>query len=303
MTSIPQSILLLSSTDEQQRLQAARDLASSATPQDASSIRAALNREPNRWIRSALARALARLDVGELRPAAAAERSSVSSVEVAQDLREQLYAQAVEETTRTLVHEIEPILGALRLDAEHETRSYQSSRVRLHIERLDDLLEALHSLRCASASPKITDFNLTDVLKESLIACAPAAREVVASMPPTLIVTGDPKLIRIAFENGLRNAREAVATLGDRAPKDAAIVVSAGSTDTDFWIVILDQGEGLKANALRVFDVGATTKSGHLGMGLATALQAMRSMEGTVSLSPSSSGSTRFELRWPRARA
>ena len=47
-------------------------------------------------------------------------------------------------------------------------------------------------------------------------------------------------------------------------------------------------------------EIGSTTKAGHLGMGLATAQQALISLGGSVRLIPAERG-VRFEMRWPKA--
>jgi signal transduction histidine kinase len=82
----------------------------------------------------------------------------------------------------------------------------------------------------------------------------------------------------------------------DRLP----VVINWNRTDQDFWVSILDHGAGLKANLERIFDIGTSSKRGHLGMGLAIARQAVMSMGGDVVISPREEAGVKLEIRWPR---
>jgi sensor histidine kinase regulating citrate/malate metabolism len=59
---------------------------------------------------------------------------------------------------------------------------------------------------------------------------------------------------------------------------------------------------GFKGNLQRAVEIGTTTKTGHLGMGLAIADQALSSMAGKLILVPNQRG-VRFEIRWPKSKA
>ena len=99
-------------------------------------------------------------------------------------------------------------------------------------------------------------------------------------------------LIQIIFCNAVRNAIEATTEAGALNP----VVVNWGTTDRDFWIVVLDDGPGIPIGLSRAFDIGTTTKKEHLGMGLALARQAALSLNGKISLSPRNGKGARFEF-------
>jgi signal transduction histidine kinase len=105
----------------------------------------------------------------------------------------------------------------------------------------------------------------------------------------------------MALENGLRNAVEATAGHHDDTGLPS-VVVTWGTTDRDFYVSVLDRGVGLPGGVHRVFDIGSTTKRGHLGMGLALAKQAVRTLGGRVALRPRKDGGVGYEFRWPRPR-
>ena len=117
--------------------------------------------------------------------------------------------------------------------------------------------------------------------------------------PQNCIADGDKGLISICFSNGLRNAVDATEALDANDARFPDITVNWGVTDVDHWIAIVDCGVGFRGNVSRAFDIGSTNKPGHLGMGLATAQQAMISLSGSVSLIPGDRG-LRFEMRWPK---
>ena len=78
------------------------------------------------------------------------------------------------------------------------------------------------------------------------------------------------------------------------------MVITWGMTDVDYWVVILDQGPGIVGVGEGAFNIGSTTKMGHIGFGLAIGRQAMDTLEGNVTLFPAQGGGACLELRWDR---
>jgi nitrogen fixation/metabolism regulation signal transduction histidine kinase len=219
------------------------------------------------------------------------------------EVSEQIKTISVNETTKLIVHEIAPILGALRLYAREEVPNFDGSRTRIQVERLHQLLRALDGLSHAAVAPTIQEFDLAGLVTEVAVAEAEGQHvKVDLTGAAPLVVFGDPSLVRIALGNGIRNAVEAVQ--GTEAKTGASpVVVTWGDTDRDVWVAVLDLGTGPPIAVERAFEIGITTKQDHLGMGLATARQAIRSMSGTVSLLlRSETGGARFEIRWPKPR-
>lgn len=284
----------LRSEEPTERLAAARYFAAHASAEHESQIREALAHENVHWIRVALKRALARLsphvDV-------AAERS-LDSEDIPARFAAQVYADALEEAASQLIHEVEPLLGSLRLAVEREIANFENSSSRAHLDRLDGLLEAFARLRKAASAPKIEEFSLDDLVQRSILELSvPEGVVIQKAGPQPCVAEGDSSLLALALVNGLRNAVEATTALGGELQK-LPIAITWGQTDIDCWISVVDSGVGFKGNLQRAFDMGTTTKSGHLGMGLATARQAMESMSGQLLLVPNPRG-VRFEMRWP----
>lgn len=278
------------------RLEAARYLADYAEAHDEQALREALANERIQWIRSALRRAIARVSP---QSADAVSEPSVDRDDLPAGFAEQVHSEALETTAAQLMHEIEPLLGSLRVAAMDEIKNFDGSDTRRALDRLDDFLSALSRLRKAASAPKSEEF----ALDETILRCiedTPNSEgvSIQSAGPKPCIVEGDSSLISLAFCNGLRNAIEAtVAAGGDLV--DRPIVVSWQTTNAECWISIVDAGIGFKGNLERAFQIGTTTKAGHLGMGLAIADQSLTSMGGRVILVPNDRG-VRFEMRWPK---
>jgi signal transduction histidine kinase len=278
------------------RLEAARYFAAYALPEHENELREAISRENVHWIKVALKRALARIS-----PAteSASTDKSLDRDDVPARFAAQVYADALETAASQLIHEIEPLLGTLRLAAESELKDFAESNTCKNLDRLDELLAAFSRLRRAASAPKIEEFSLDELVQRCIQEQAqPEGLYVQKAGPQPCVVEGDSSLVLLSLNNGLRNAIEATVAAGTDL-KNLPITVAWGHTDVDCWISIVDLGVGFKGNLQRAFEMGTTTKQGHLGMGLAIANQALSSMAGQLILVPNQRG-IRFEMRWPK---
>lgn len=285
----------LNSNDPRERLDAARYLVDNAKKMHAAQIDAALGNETVPWVRSALLRALQKI-----RQNSPTKRSKRKQELTVLDTA-QIYSNALETTAAQIIHEIEPILGSLRLSAEIEVPQFDGSDTQRGLDRLDALIIALSCLRQAASAPKVRELTLDHCIyiwvDEEI-----SGRSIglLRAGPQDCLVEGDQGLIYLGFINGLRNAIDATKALSVEDDNYPDIIVNWGTTDIDNWVSIVDSGIGFRGNLTRAFDIGSTTKANHLGMGLATAQQAMTSMDGSVRLIPGERG-VRFEMRWPKA--
>lgn len=280
----------LASESPHLRLKAARVLARHGSSACVPVIRKALRRETVSWVRRALETALARQ---------APKGATTPADERSESTKRDIKSAAVHEVTRILLHEFEPVIGVLKIRAMREVRDYAESDVHKSLEHLDLLISAIRTMSQAAATPTQTEFELASFIKE--IADEYINAPTISLVGPSpLLVDADRGKLRMALSNGLRNAIEAVSSIAE-VGTSSAIVVHWGATDIDVWIAVTDDGPGFSGSPAAVFDVGSSTKDGHLGMGLAIVKQAMDSIEGTVALTSSPSGS-RFEIRWYKGR-
>jgi signal transduction histidine kinase len=105
-------------------------------------------------------------------------------------------------------------------------------------------------------------------------------------------LSGDEALLERAFENLVRNAREAAGTGGHvwiDVARDAAAAV----------VTVSDDGPGLTPAARQKLRPFFTTKAGGLGLGLPLALKIVRLHEGEVVFASRSPRGLRVEVRLP----
>ena len=168
----------------------------------------------------------------------------VSSPDLSDSTARQIHAKAVEEVTGTILHEFQPIIGVLKLRAVEEVRNYETSGVKIQLDRLDRLVTAIEGLKRAAAAPKRREFDLAGLVHE--IADEEAeGKDVEISLigPGPLLTEADPDLLQLVVSNGLRNAIDAVLTLPKNA-RDHAIIMNWDATDIETWLVIIDKGPG-----------------------------------------------------------
>ena len=277
-----------------ERLKAARALTSLALPEDLQLLLAAQASETVSYVKKALDSGIRRVrrDIEEAR--------EIDLESVPPSVMRQVHAKAVEEVARTLLHEIEAIAGTIALAASREVPDYPRSATKAQVDRLEKQLEGIARLKAAAAAPKMEQFSLGAWVKELVTEESDDGGSSISLVgPENLIVEGDPKLLRLAVCNGLKNAIEAVRERPMKSDNGASrIVVSWDSTNVECWIAIKDDGPGLTGAMNDALPIGRTTKPGHVGMGLMTAKQAMDSHGGSVSLSPGAQGGALFEVRW-----
>lgn len=287
----------LASSDPRERLEAARHLAEHAQTKQVALIESALAVETVAWVAGALRRALQRARPTEAR------LSPPGRSDLSPDQTAEIYSEALEATAKQIIHEIEPILGALRLSAETEVADFEGSDTKRGLDRMEALVAGLARLRRAASAPKVEEFSLAHCVYEWIEEEAgKSPLSVLRAGPQECTVEADKGLVCLGFTNGLRNALDATLALAEEDTGYPDITVNWGTTDKDVWIVIVDAGVGFRGSVARAFEIGSTTKGGHLGMGLATAQQAMTSLGGSVRLIPAERG-VRFEMRWPKAVA
>ncbi len=281
---------LLESGDSHSRLKAARFFESSGEIGDLDRIAAAYAREDVSRIKKILSKTRTRLRES------ASFQAPTQSEQI--ELADEIYSRALHETTRILLHELRPIVGPLITRAKAEIPIYQGSQTSLQIARLTSLLDGFDRLAKAASAAKSEDFDLADLIRDTSQTAKPegVAMRVEQIGQAPLIVSGDPSLVYMVISNGLRNAVEAsLPQANDHPPQ---IILTWGETDVDYWVSIADRGSGLPAGSDQIWDIGSTNKKDHLGMGLAIAKQAAKSLRGTITLNPRAKGGVAFEFRW-----
>lgn len=294
-----EALSLLNSQRSHERLRAARYFEGNGTAQDKTELQAALDLEQTHWVEIALRRALATAAAADV--IGGVKGATTEFIEPADD---EIYDHAMRESTGLLVHELEPIIGRIRLFGKKELQP--DSPLAREIDRLAACVKAIDTLSRAAAAPVYAEFDLAGLVSDlgvqvldalDVEARASVSLEMVGSTP--FLVVGDAGLVELAVSNGLRNAIEATLVTAEDG-KVRQVLVSWGKTDREYWIRVLDEGIGLPPGVDRAFDIGTSTKKGHLGMGLPLVARAMETLHGHRSLEPREDKGSRLMLAWPR---
>lgn len=298
------SVNELSSDNEHKRLKAARHFVRYAKRDDMQILKRALATESVSWIKNALFEAIDRAALNQLSLPTATQDDVPSQAYVIGDFDVSLIsAEAVRQTTNSLLHEIEPVVGMLKVAARSEIKNYKDSKTRVKLQKLDGVLEALSLLNQAARSPRHVAIDIPDLLAVTYLeqseALGPRAPNPVWAGKKPFRAVGDQNLVELVVRNAIKNAIEATVSLP--IDKQKEIVINWGSTNHDYWISVIDQGEGFVEDmSQKFFEWGTSTKEGSLGAGLPIAQQAAESLGGKIKLVPGESGGARFELRWSK---
>lgn len=289
-----EALALLQSGSPHERLRGARFFARHARAKDAIHLRKTKAQESDSYVSRTLALALKRT---------CSESTSGPSLPPVQDALEEpntrVRLEAVNWISGLLLHEIASPLGLIEEAATREVENYEKSEVHARIKHIQAVFEGIEQLKDASNSPHMSEFDVSTWLR-NVVEHEHLAKgfEVAYQGLQPYMIQADPKLLRFAFCNGFKNAVEAVETTA--STEAYPIIVTWGSSDSDFWIVVRDHGPGIVGSPQLAFEIGKTTKANHSGFGLSIARLSMENMDGTVTLQPGKLVGAVYELRWPR---
>lgn len=115
-----------------------------------------------------------------------------------------------------------------------------------------------------------------------------------SGVPGQLAAHGDPEWLEQVLINVLKNAVEALETVGG-----GQIKVEAGKTQQTTFVRVIDNGPGIdKATLDNVFVPFFTTKRKGSGIGLSLSRQIMRLHRGVLEIQSEPGAGTKVELRW-----
>ncbi|MDN7603914.1 ATP-binding protein [Burkholderia gladioli] len=290
----------LRSDSQLQRFQAARSLISEAHAEDIGDLLSAKRSEADALVITWLDQAILSCRARQAVSAGDVEIPSFDPV---------AYRKAVEWVTGVLIHEIGSRFGLAQYAASEAIADYAGSETAARMADLGVTLDAIEDLQAATKATSQEEFDLAAFVDQTIDdEQFDESVEVLAVGPRPNLIYGIPRLLKLALRNGLRNAVDASKQaaisqengLRDKSPPVSNVVVTWGMTDTECFVSIIDSGVGLPKSKESLFELGATTKRGHSGFGLAIAKQAMETMDGTVELGPSNGGGAKFLIAWQR---
>jgi signal transduction histidine kinase len=235
--------------------------------------------------------------IDSTRKQAPAAGTTGETFDIPDDLRRDIRAEAVRWISGLLLHELSSPIGLVELAAAQELPDYATSQTKASIDSAKRVFEAIELLKNAATGARRDTFDLGKLVDEVVFEVRQERHvEITVHGPKPMMTNADPKLLRLAIANGLRNAFDATEALDPGARKP--VVVTWGVTDINHWISVIDGGIGLAHSPERAFEIGRTTKRGHSGFGLAIARQAMETLGGSASIEPATGGGAQYELKW-----
>ncbi|PWW08884.1 MULTISPECIES: HAMP domain-containing sensor histidine kinase [Pseudidiomarina] len=195
-------------------------------------------------------------------------------------------SEAVSDSIGQMIHELDPILGSIRIFAEREIDNFEQSKTKLELEKLIEVIEIFEEWRKAEQSPIFREVNIFGVISKEADRFASKSKvEIQIQVPKNLVCTTSSALLRIIISNALRNAVESSNQLTVR--EKHPIIVRGSATDSSIWFSVIDDGIGLQDKTELLLRSRHTTKPGNRGLGLAIIEKAVRSLGGQWRLSNS----------------
>jgi signal transduction histidine kinase len=210
---------------------------------------------------------------------------------------------------RVLVHDVKNMSFRLRLLLSNLDEHWEDPEFRATVrgllastvERLEEIAGRFVAHEDAVLIKVALDIN--DLVRE--VAGRPPRRGRDGSKPSVSLalgetprIWGDPYYVGDAIASLVENASEAAAPSG----KVLVRTYAAGGTSRPRAVVeVIDNGAGMTAEFLRdrLFHAFETTKSGGVGLGLATAQQIVKFHHGTMRVLSESGGGTLVRLSFP----
>ncbi|HEX7090690.1 MAG TPA: HAMP domain-containing sensor histidine kinase [Longimicrobiales bacterium] len=245
--------------------------------------------------------------------------AALTVVLVRRNMRQRVEAErlaAMGTATARILHQIKNPLQTILLHAEMledealasdpAARQEICEAIVTEATRMTDLLADLSAYasggqRRLHLSPMPLNELVADALRTGAREAPWTGIEIVSGPIEPLVVNGDPHFLRQAFENVLRNAREALQQSDGASPR---VEVSLRRRGADAVIEVRDNGPGIEAARLNViFEPFVTTKSRGMGLGLPICREIMERHGGRVEIRSRPGVGTTVSLVLPVVRS
>jgi signal transduction histidine kinase len=229
-------------------------------------------------------------------------RDLTERVTLEKKLREESGLVRIGELAAVLAHEVKnplaAVSGAIQMLSEHLQEPDDQVIIQEILRRLDGLGALMTDLLIYARPPRprMTSLDVTELLHAlvALLGSDPAWAELEVSIDGQVErVNGDPELLKVAFQNLLLNAAQAMNGRG-------RLSISLRHADAETTIDITDAGTGIPPEVRdRLFTPFFTTKARGTGLGLATVRRITEAHGGTVAVVRSGSEGTTVRVTLP----
>ncbi|AXQ98794.1 sensor histidine kinase [Pseudoalteromonas piscicida] len=269
-----------------------KEIAKSVTSEQISTIEAAAREANQPWLSSALQDIASSNKQGPLKP-------TQHQIEEGTDDLNAIRSEAVSDSIGQIIHELEPIVGSIKLLAKSEVNDFESSGIKHELMLLDELLETFENWKKVEQPPNYKETNLFEIIeKEWSRLKKKSTVDLTINISKELTFNLDPSLFRIICSNALRNSIEACKEPTVRIKKP--ILINSNTTNNSLWLSIIDNGLGLQEKSEELMKSRFTTKPGNQGLGLALINKAIKQLNGNWELTNSETGGAQFSFEIPK---
>lgn len=296
MANSPEEALeLLKSGSIGDRFKAARYFITNKHPEHKPTLVEKRKVERVRHIKMALNQAISGIDIVEQRTNLDINDFDSSTED---ELKRYLKAQAIQEFSGTIIHELSKKIGLLEINLRDEFLEFAGSATEKSFKNLKAVFQGIENLQRSATTPKTSEVDLSQLIQDLLYqeGNTEDIRFNFEGAQPCIIRT-DSSILSLALSNAIRNSIEAVRLVPNYTELNN-IVICWGKNDHDVWVSIIDNGVGLQGDPKEAFKVGSTNKDGHIGFGLGILEQCMETLGGLAELSSVESGGAQLVLRW-----
>ncbi|HBF47863.1 MAG TPA: sensor histidine kinase, partial [Shewanella frigidimarina] len=124
-----------------------------------------------------------------------------------------LKAEAIDEFSGVILHELAPKLGILEDTLNLEVPSFESSKSKKGINSLMQIFRAIEQLRKSTSPPDSKEVDLAQLIKDIVAEEVQEGIRVNLEGSLPFIITSDPALLKLAISNGIRNSNESLKAL------------------------------------------------------------------------------------------
>ncbi len=212
------------------------------------------------------------------------------------------------DAARKVAHEIKNPLSPIQVSAEDLVSAYKPNDpnfenvLRQSVKTISEEVAAIKRFVDEFASfartprPVFNQFDLKDLLTETAAAFPAENKQgrIAVDTTRSLVIKGDPELLRQALINLIKNGLEA-------GGPDGSITVTVIDEDETVQIIVDDTGSGIsKEMKDKLFTPYATDKSGGTGLGLVIVQGIVADHGGTVTVRESPERGARFVMQLPQ---
>ncbi len=288
-----EALVNLTSTTARERFEATKFFMKNKFPEVKTSLIEQKKVEKVMHIKKALDKALSNQEEAEVIDS---DESFLDSIlEDPKGIKKHLKAQAIDEFSGIILHELEPKIGILKVLLATEIDKYEESSSKKCMEEFEQFFKALENLRKSSTISSSDEIDIPQIIKDIVSTEINTDINITYEGMQPCIAISDKNLLSLAISNGIRNAKESLLELSDESEKK--MMISWDRTDIDCWICIADEGVGLKDTPEAAFLLGTTSKDNHSGFGLGIINQAMETIGGDAELLNNDVGA-KLILRW-----